>query len=592
MDDEPGYWAVLRHADVVHVAKHSEIFSATEGGVVVENLDPVALETMRDMLLAMDPPRHTAYRKPVAPEFKARVIAELDGRVREVVADLRPRRPIRARRRVRSRCCAHLPSQILGEIMGLPAEDWPAIQPMAERNSGSQDPDVSDGQERGSASIEMAMYAMQFAAGRRASGPQGDLTDVLLGEEFDGHLMTDVDFARFRPARHRGQRHHPHDALVGTLALLDHPDQLAASSRPKRNPRAVEEILRWANPLHYFRRTAMVDTELGGRSRRRQGRDDLYRRQPRPCRVRGSSPVRHDPRSESTPVVRDCDTLLPRRASRPTRRTSVLRGNAASLAVDRTNRRTHPATVESQQLPQIPPGPPLMTTPPGWYHAQGDPEGTIRYWDGAECARPDPGTAGLAGSPPPEQRPVRLRDGPGVRSIIDGLIAVVVVIPFMIDYLRDIVDDVDAGGDGSGVPIPGQLLVIGIAMSVLSLLMRVPRRHAGQIDARPPDHPRRRCLHTTGAGQGIAPEHSGFLAALPVIGQVIAILVPIAALIMVINDRPERRSIYDRIAGTRVVRKASLPTDDAQSRGCFCFFRMRPVHQRRARSCESGRWRE
>ena len=83
MDDEPGYWAVLRHADVVHVAKHSEIFSATEGGVVVET-STVALETMRDMLLAMDPPRHTAYRKPVAPEFKA-VIAELDGRVREVV---------------------------------------------------------------------------------------------------------------------------------------------------------------------------------------------------------------------------------------------------------------------------------------------------------------------------------------------------------------------------------------------------------------------------------------------------------------------------------------------------------------------------
>ena len=57
--------------------------------------------------------------------------------------------------------------------MGLPAEDWPAIHAMAERNSGSQDPDVSDGQERGSASIEMAMYAMQFAADRRASGPQG-----------------------------------------------------------------------------------------------------------------------------------------------------------------------------------------------------------------------------------------------------------------------------------------------------------------------------------------------------------------------------------------------------------------------------------
>ena len=39
MDDEPGYWAVLRHADVVHVAKHSEIFSASEGGVVVEDIN-------------------------------------------------------------------------------------------------------------------------------------------------------------------------------------------------------------------------------------------------------------------------------------------------------------------------------------------------------------------------------------------------------------------------------------------------------------------------------------------------------------------------------------------------------------------------
>ena len=152
--------------------------------------------------------------------------------------------------------------------MGLPAEDWPAIHAMAERNSGSQDPDVSDGQERGSASIEMAMYAMQFAASRRASGPQGDLTDVLLGEEFDGHLMTDIDFARFFVQLVTAGNDTTRTMLSsGTLALLDHPDQLAAlRTDPSGIPRAVEEILRWANPLHYFRRTAMVDTELGGQA--------------------------------------------------------------------------------------------------------------------------------------------------------------------------------------------------------------------------------------------------------------------------------------------------------------------------------------
>ena len=353
MDDEPGYWAVLRHADVVHVAKHSEIFSATEGGVVVENLDPVALETMRDMLLAMDPPRHTAYRKPVAPEFKARVIAELDGRVREVV------------RRIFDHAdqsgpdvefvhdvCAHLPSQILGEIMGLPAEDWPAIHAMAERNSGSQDPDVSDGQERGSASIEMAMYAMQFAADRRASGPQGDLTDVLLGEEFDGHLMTDIDFARFFVQLVTAGNDTTRTMLSsGTLALLDHPDQLAAlRADPSGIPRAVEEILRWANPLHYFRRTAMVDTELGGQAISAGDKVAMIYTAANRDPAVFEDPHRFDTTRDPNPhlsfgiATHFClGVHLARLEGRV-----FLRGNAASLALDRADRRSHPATLESQ----------------------------------------------------------------------------------------------------------------------------------------------------------------------------------------------------------------------------------------------------
>ena len=265
MDGEPGYWAVLRHADVVHVSKRSDVFSATEGGVVVENLDPVALENMRDMLLAMDPPRHTAYRKPVAAEFKARVIAELEDRVRGVVTTILDRADEKGSElEFVHDVCAHLPSQILGELMGLPAEDWPLVHAMAERNSGSQDPDVADGQKRGSAAVEMAMYAMQFAASRREEGPQGDLTDMLLGEEFDGHLMSDVDFARFFVQLVTAGNDTTRTMLSsGTLALLQHPDQLAAlRANTSGMPAAIEEVLRWANPLHYFRRTAIVDTRL------------------------------------------------------------------------------------------------------------------------------------------------------------------------------------------------------------------------------------------------------------------------------------------------------------------------------------------
>lgn len=261
---EPGYWAVLRHADVVHVARHPEVFSASEGGVVIEDLEPESLEAMRDMLLAMDPPRHTAYRKPVSPEFKARVIGQMEDQIRAITVGILDGTDTSHDVEFVHDVCAHLPSAVVGQLLGLPAQDWPAIHALAERNSGGQDPDIADASERGSSSVEMAIYAMGFAARRRAMPPQGDLTDVLLGSHFDGRLMTDVDFGRFFVQLVTAGNDTTRTMLSGgLLALLQHPAQMEAVRRsPDAIPAMVEEVLRWANPLHYFRRTAVVDTEI------------------------------------------------------------------------------------------------------------------------------------------------------------------------------------------------------------------------------------------------------------------------------------------------------------------------------------------
>ena len=268
MDDEPGYWAVLRYTDVVHVARNPEVFSASAGGVVVEDLDATSLENMRGMLLAMDPPRHTAHRHVVGPHFKASVMAGLEDRIRaitkEIVDEAHGKGPILE---FVHDVCAHLPSRVLGELMGLPAADLPALHAMAERSSGGQDPDIAEGNERGSASIEMAMYAMAFAADRREMEPQGDLTDVLLSEHFDGKLMDDIDFGRFFVQLVTAGNDTTRTMLSsGMLALLEHPGSyLDLRGNRSAIPIAVEEILRWANPLHYFRRTALIDTTLAGK---------------------------------------------------------------------------------------------------------------------------------------------------------------------------------------------------------------------------------------------------------------------------------------------------------------------------------------
>lgn len=271
MPDEPGYWAVLKHADVVHVAREPRLFSATEGGVVLENLAPEQLTMMRDMLLAMDPPRHGVYRRPLAESFKRRIIGQLEPQIRaicrEIMIDAAARGDVEFVHEVTS----GLPSRVIGELMGLPRDDWPLINRLAERNTSGQDPDLNHddaGQtdDQGNASIEMAMYAIGFAARRRDEEPRADLTTLILESDFGGRQMTDIDFGSFFVQLVTAGNDTTKTMLSsGLLALLQHPDQLAElRADPSLMGGAVEEILRWANPLHYFRRTATADTELRG----------------------------------------------------------------------------------------------------------------------------------------------------------------------------------------------------------------------------------------------------------------------------------------------------------------------------------------
>ena len=280
MRDEPGYWAVLRHDDVVHVAREPTLFSASEGGVVLEDLAPEQLEMMRDMLLAMDPPRHQRYRRPVAPRFTARVIGRLEARVRVICRDLLAQARGQCEVELVHDVTSGLPARVIGELVGIPDDDVATIHRLAERNTSGQDPDLAgnDSADAASASIEMAMYAIGHAARRRAEEPRDDLTTLLLEADFGGERMTDIDFGRFFVQLVTAGNDTTKTMLSsGLLALLEHPDQMRAlRADPARIPGAVEEILRWANPLHYFRRTATSDTELRGVPIKRGAKVAMY----------------------------------------------------------------------------------------------------------------------------------------------------------------------------------------------------------------------------------------------------------------------------------------------------------------------------
>ncbi|MDQ1460642.1 MAG: cholest-4-en-3-one 26-monooxygenase, partial [Actinomycetota bacterium] len=262
MADEPGYWMVLKHADLVHVAREPNLFSASEGGVMLENLAPEQLEMMRNMLLAMDPPRHVDYRRPIAPRFKARVIAGMEDQIRSICREIMATAAEKGDVEFVHDETSALPSRVIGQLMGLPPDDLPFIHRLAEMNTSSQDSDYASDVSQGT--IDMAMYAIQFAATRRAEEPREDLTTLLLETDFNGHYMTDLDFGSFFVQLVTAGNDTTKTMLSsGLRALLDHPDQLAdLRVDTSLVPGAVEEILRYENPLHYFRRTATADTEL------------------------------------------------------------------------------------------------------------------------------------------------------------------------------------------------------------------------------------------------------------------------------------------------------------------------------------------
>jgi cytochrome P450 len=260
--DSGEFWAVLSHAGVEQVARQPLLFSSAAGGVVLEDLDEPRLEQMRGMLLAMDPPQHREVRRPVVARLTPRAVAGLEEQVREICREVFEEAGQKGEVDVVTELAAPLPTRVIGQLMGLPRGDWERIHSLAERITRGQDPDFAEEPgAAGAASQQMGLYAYEFAVAREAAVDKpDDLTTVLLASK------TPAEFASlFVQLVTAGQDTTQTLLANGLLALLEHPEQQMLL-RDDRSlvPSAVEEMLRYANPLHYFRRTATADTQVEG----------------------------------------------------------------------------------------------------------------------------------------------------------------------------------------------------------------------------------------------------------------------------------------------------------------------------------------
>jgi cholest-4-en-3-one 26-monooxygenase len=274
-----GYWALTRHADVVEVSRDPERFSSARGFVVIEELSEAQLAMMRFTLLGMDPPEHLRFRRLLQGSFTPKLVAALEPRVRAIARAILARAAAKREVELVEEVAAELPSEVFGEMLGVPAEDRAKLRGWAAQLTGSQDAEINPaGAEAApAASIEMALYAIRLAGERR--GKSGtDLTTIAVNGEVDGATMTDGEFGGFFVQLATAGNDTTRNLLSsGVRLLLQHPDSLAElRADSSLIPSAVEEMLRYESPLHYFRRTATRDTELGGQAIRAGDRVALY----------------------------------------------------------------------------------------------------------------------------------------------------------------------------------------------------------------------------------------------------------------------------------------------------------------------------
>jgi cholest-4-en-3-one 26-monooxygenase len=131
---------------------------------------------------------------------------------------------------------------------------------------GSEDPEYAVSEENVmAAQVEMFMYAQELAADRRAS-PRDDIVSTLIHSEVDGDQLSEMDFNLFFLLLAVAGNETTRNAMShGMHALLENPSQYQMLvDDPSRVELAVEEILRWASPVMYFRRNITRDVTYKG----------------------------------------------------------------------------------------------------------------------------------------------------------------------------------------------------------------------------------------------------------------------------------------------------------------------------------------
>jgi cytochrome P450 len=221
-------------------------------------------------MINLDDPRHARLRRIVSAGFTPRMLKKVEDDVQRAAVAIVDDVIGKGECDFVTDVAARLPLKIICDMMGVPESDYDLVFSRSNVILGAGDPEyVPEGTDIAAALLAAGMELAQMVQelGRhRVEHPTDDLTSALVNANVDGEHLTDQELASFFILLVVAGNETTRNAIShGMEQLTENPAERErwAADFEGLAPAAVEEIVRWASPVIWMRRTATEDCMLG-----------------------------------------------------------------------------------------------------------------------------------------------------------------------------------------------------------------------------------------------------------------------------------------------------------------------------------------
>ena len=273
--DGIGFWSITRHEDISLMIGNTETFTS-EHGIRMEDQsheEYLARRTFQEI----DGAQHRNLRMKVAKAFSGPVIREFEYSIRDLCSKILDDVFVDSKFDAVEKIARELPMKMLGRIIGLPEEDLPWLVEKGDALIANTDPDFTDHvldkldtdkfrmmPHNSPAGADLYLYAEDLMKKKKQSGDTNGILSMIVEPNEDGSRISEIEFKNFFcQLVAAGNDTTRYSIAAGIHALCHQPELLAQMQNDSKIwDTAPDEIIRWASPVNYFRRTARKDFEI------------------------------------------------------------------------------------------------------------------------------------------------------------------------------------------------------------------------------------------------------------------------------------------------------------------------------------------